>query len=157
MAVVNRNILIAIVLIVVLLGGYFALTGQTTQTNNTQQPESSTSQEEEESGVERSVYEGRTPCADCEGIDVRLALRDNYRYRMTSTYLGKDVEPLVESGSWNTRKGDATNPDADVLELTSRDDTKTYFLMTADGLTQLGEDMQPMTDNPYAMNLDKKK
>ena len=154
----NRNILIGLVLVVVLLGGYFALSGQTNQTNTPTAEESvNSTNQDEEGGAERSVYEGSTPCADCERIDVRLALRDNYRYRMTSTYVGKDAEPLVESGSWNTRKGDATNPDADVLELTSREDTTTYFLMTDTGLTQLDADMQPMTDNPYAMNLEKKK
>jgi uncharacterized lipoprotein NlpE involved in copper resistance len=35
------------------------------------------------------VYEGTTPCADCEGIKTVLELRDDKTYTLSQTYLGK--------------------------------------------------------------------
>lgn len=36
------------------------------------------------------VYEGTTPCADCEGIKTTLRLNQDETYVMSQTYLGKD-------------------------------------------------------------------
>ena len=48
------------------------------------------------------VYEGTTPCADCEGIKNVLELNDNDTYAISQTYLGKqdDTESFNESGSF---------------------------------------------------------
>tara|TARA_R110002020_G_scaffold68476_1_gene179266 strand:- start:1731 stop:2195 length:465 start_codon:yes stop_codon:yes gene_type:complete len=35
------------------------------------------------------IYEGTTPCADCEGIKTVLELRDDKTYALSQTYLGK--------------------------------------------------------------------
>lgn len=35
------------------------------------------------------VYEGTTPCADCEGIKTVIALKEDKTYTLSMTYLGK--------------------------------------------------------------------
>lgn len=40
------------------------------------------------------VYEGTTPCADCEGIKTVLNLSEDQKYTLSMTYLGK---PAVEN------------------------------------------------------------
>lgn len=35
------------------------------------------------------VYEGTTPCADCEGIQTKVELKSDNTYVMSQTYLGK--------------------------------------------------------------------
>ena len=49
------------------------------------------------------IYTGTLPCADCEGIKVRLTLNKNYTYELSYLYLGRDSEPIVFSGTftWN--------------------------------------------------------
>lgn len=51
------------------------------------------------------VYEGTTPCADCEGIKTTLQLNDDETYVMSQTYLksGNDDVTFEESGKfkWN--------------------------------------------------------
>ena len=49
------------------------------------------------------VYTGVLPCADCEGIKVRLTLNKDYSYELSYLYLGRDDKPIVFSGTfeWN--------------------------------------------------------
>lgn len=51
------------------------------------------------------VYEGTTPCADCEGIKTSLQLNNDETYTLSQTYLksGNDDVTFNESGSfkWN--------------------------------------------------------
>jgi copper homeostasis protein (lipoprotein) len=148
---VNRNIILIVVVVLVLAAGYFAFTNN----QKTAQPVATAPVDEYE-GKDKDVYTGQIPCADCPGIEVKLAIKENGKYKMSSTYLERDVEPLVEKGTWTNKKGDATNPDANVLVLTSTDNKVTYFLTTPSGISQLEENLQPVT-NPYAMNLEKKK
>lgn len=47
------------------------------------------------------VWEGTLPCADCPGIDTRLALyKDPYTYRLEQTYLERNDEPVIDEGEW---------------------------------------------------------
>jgi uncharacterized lipoprotein NlpE involved in copper resistance len=49
------------------------------------------------------VYEGTTPCADCEGIKTTLELKKDDTYVLSQTYLGKfeeDPKEFGESGSF---------------------------------------------------------
>lgn len=150
----NRNIILIAVVILVLAAGYFAFTKS--QEQNTQQSTAPTVESEDE-GKDRAVYTGVTPCADCPGIDVKLSIKDNGKYRMTSTYQERDVEPLTERGNWSEETQDIPgNPEATVLTLTSSDNNKTYFLVTQNGISQLDENMRAV-NNPYALNLEKKK
>ena len=43
-------------------------------------------------------YQGTLPCADCEGIDTLLVLRDDLGYRLEQRYLGRDGGPVVREG-----------------------------------------------------------
>lgn len=69
------------------------------------------------------VFEGVTPCADCAGIRTRLTLMQDAPYRaegtyeLSLTYIGEDVEPVVQQGLWTTERGTAYDPDATVYAL----------------------------------------
>ena len=47
------------------------------------------------------VYEGTTPCADCEGIQTKLKLNNDNTFKLTQTYLGKPGEKNRYKGSGN--------------------------------------------------------
>lgn len=51
------------------------------------------------------VYEGTTPCADCEGIKTVLELKSDKTFVLSQTYLGKPVgeNEFIQNGSfaWN--------------------------------------------------------
>lgn len=53
------------------------------------------------------VYEGVTPCADCEGIKVTLTLKKDETYTLKQVYVknGKELNPAEFSGkfSWNDK------------------------------------------------------
>lgn len=48
------------------------------------------------------VYKGVLPCADCEGIETTIVLKDDKTYEITSLYLGTkgNAEEFVEQGQW---------------------------------------------------------
>jgi uncharacterized lipoprotein NlpE involved in copper resistance len=150
---VNKRIVAIVVVVLVLAIGYLVLARQT---NPTQQSNTNDSPTVADDGKDRAIYEGNIPCADCEGIQVRLNLKDNGKYKMTSVYLGKNVQPLIEKGTWTTETGDATDPNATVYILTSSENVTTYFLDSGNELKQLDENKKLVT-NPYAMNLMRKK
>ena len=49
------------------------------------------------------TYTGTVPCADCEGIETTIVLRDDGTYERELLYLGKSSAPKRDSGefSWN--------------------------------------------------------
>lgn len=52
----------------------------------------------------QGTYVGVIPCADCEGIEVKLELTSDLHYRKTMVYLGKgNSQPFIQEGnfSWN--------------------------------------------------------
>lgn len=46
------------------------------------------------------VYVGTLPCADCEGIRTRVELRGNGTFTRSLIYLGKDVRPAEDRGTF---------------------------------------------------------
>lgn len=48
------------------------------------------------------TYKGLLPCADCEGIETVIILKDDKTYEITSLYIGTkgNGEEFVEQGSW---------------------------------------------------------
>lgn len=132
--------------------GYLALTRQ----QNTQSSDTNTVPTVADDGKDRAIYEGQTPCADCQSMQVRLNLKDNGKYKMTSVYQGKSVQPLIEKGTWKTETGDAADPNATVYVLTSSDNKNTYFSESGNQLKQLDANKNPVT-NPYAMTLTRTK
>ncbi|MCW5637700.1 MAG: copper resistance protein NlpE N-terminal domain-containing protein [Rubrivivax sp.] len=53
------------------------------------------------------VYEGITPCADCPGIKMRLTLRHDGSYELSTQYLERQAEPQTVRGrfSWSADDG----------------------------------------------------
>jgi uncharacterized lipoprotein NlpE involved in copper resistance len=51
----------------------------------------------------KGAYSGILPCADCEGIKMRLALHDDLTYHQEVHYLGKEDQPKTTTGRfvWN--------------------------------------------------------
>lgn len=49
------------------------------------------------------TYSGVLPCANCAGIESKLEINADYSYMLTTVYLGKTAEPVVQSGTfyWN--------------------------------------------------------
>lgn len=46
------------------------------------------------------VWLGMLPCADCEGIDYQLNLKNDYTFKEKSVYKGKGEEMFVDDGRW---------------------------------------------------------
>jgi copper homeostasis protein (lipoprotein) len=46
------------------------------------------------------VYVGTVPCADCEGIRTRIELGRDGRYSRSLLYLGRDEQPITDSGTF---------------------------------------------------------
>lgn len=42
------------------------------------------------------VYEGVLPCADCEGISMRVSISENLQYAVKTNYLGKEKSETFE-------------------------------------------------------------
>lgn len=56
------------------------------------------------------VYEGLTPCADCEGIKMKVTLSKDGTYLLETAYVknGEDVLPSEESGQFTWAKDGST-------------------------------------------------
>ncbi len=48
----------------------------------------------------QGVYKGVLPCADCEGIDIEITLRDDNTYIIKRLYLGKENNYFEETGTF---------------------------------------------------------
>ena len=91
------------------------------------------------------TYAGVTPCADCPGIQTELTLvRDSASsaegtYRLSLTYLERDVEPYVAAGIWTTERGTPSDPDATVFALDPDmpDQTQRYLKTSKTTIRQL--------------------
>ncbi len=46
------------------------------------------------------AYNGIIPCADCEGINYEIELKDDMTYRERMIYLGKNIKPVSSIGKW---------------------------------------------------------
>lgn len=88
------------------------------------------------------VYEGRLPCADCEGIETSIELRSNYTYLAHYKYLGQSVDDNEFS-----QEGTFTWDDmGSVITMESENETSQYkvgenqlILLNADGELNTGE------------------
>lgn len=94
------------------------------------------------------VFEGRTPCADCEKIKMALALYENQETKEPSTYWlarvygGTSDERVVTEGTWARRRGTKEYPDAVVYELDSStpEDLRLYWRVNEKILLPLDRD-----------------
>jgi uncharacterized lipoprotein NlpE involved in copper resistance len=82
--------------------------------------------------IKAENYVGTLPCADCEGIDVSLQLKDDSSYIMNSVYKGSRVDSsnnhIVDNGSWSIN--------GDTLVLLTKDNS-TKYIKSGSTLTQL--------------------
>ena len=88
------------------------------------------------------VYEGLLPCADCEGIETTVELRDNYTYQAHYKYLGTSEKSIEFS-----QEGTFTWDDlGSVITMESENETSQYkvgenqiILLDAEGKVNTGE------------------
>lgn len=89
----------------------------------------------------QGVYEGVLPCADCEGIETTLELKDDETYVLTSTYLGKS-----DQNNTFTYEGDFTwSDDGSTITLENDDPTKRRFKVGENILFFLDQDGEVVT------------
>ena len=87
------------------------------------------------------TYKGVIPCADCQGIEETVTLKQDFTYTLRSTYLGKAVKPLLDSGtfSWN-QEGNA-------VSLKNGTGGTMMYLVQENKIIQLDTDGKPITGN----------
>ena len=86
---------------------------------------------EESNGTERQyieevspgVFKEVLPCADCEGIETVVHLKEDGTAVILETYLGEDEIPYASFGEWKSDKGNVTAsfPDRDIRYKAQRD------------------------------------
>jgi len=47
------------------------------------------------------IYQGITPCADCDGIKTKITLKSDENFERTTVYLGRSEEQFIEKGTFN--------------------------------------------------------
>ncbi len=88
------------------------------------------------------VYEGTMPCADCEGIETVVELRDDNTFTATFNYLGEGDKAHTQ-----TNEGTFTwDESGQIVTLVAQDDTSQYkvgenqiTMLGADGEVNTGE------------------
>jgi copper homeostasis protein (lipoprotein) len=100
----------------------------------------------------QATYSGTLLCGDCSGMETTLVLNQNSNnqpstYTQTSIYLGKNVEPLVESGNWSIENQETSTGPRTIYALTSLTGSKQYFLKQENTLKMLDADQNPLPAN----------
>lgn len=80
-------------------------------------------------------YTGTLPCADCEGILTTLTLNQDLTYKRATTYKGKTVTPIIETGKFIWEKGGSS-----IQLLSAGGSSPSRYLVHENKLVQL--DMQ---------------
>jgi len=85
------------------------------------------------------VYNGKLPCADCEGIDTEIELKADSTYVIKTKYLGKgDGKTFEEKGSY-------TWLDGSTIELQGIKDASNKYFVGENTLTHLDMDGNKVT------------
>lgn len=88
------------------------------------------------------VYEGTMPCADCEGIETVIELKDDLTYVAKYTYLGKkeDENLFTNKGvfTWND-DGNSISLQDEGLETQYKVGENQIVLLNSDGEVNTGE------------------
>lgn len=77
------------------------------------------------------TYQGITPCADCEGIEVKLSISADSTYTFSQKYLGKGDSAVV------TKTGSYTWVDGSTIELGGITDGPSRFFVGENKIWQL--------------------
>lgn len=101
----------------------------------------------------QGVYTGILPCADCEGIQTTLILREGLNYTLETTYLGKAAETKTRSGTFGW------NASGHVITLENVDETTfpAYYAVGENHVTQLdldGKKIEGALSERYKLNKD---
>lgn len=96
------------------------------------------------------IYEGTIPCADCQGIQMRLKLEnisgsDDKSYELTETYIGtKDGDRIYQSrGIYQITYGHEKDPSAILITLVDKNnDQRVLIQENAEKLTLLNTESQ---------------
>ena len=95
------------------------------------------------------VWLGMLPCADCEGIDYQLNLKNDYTFKQKSVYKGKGEEMFVDEGRWGFVSDS-------VIALSGNNDYK-MFLIKGNDLVMLdkeGNRIESSFEERYYLNKD---
>ena len=108
------------------------------------------------------IYRGTLPCADCSGINTELTLQHHPNaaggtYLLKETYVGakSNNDSTVETkGNWTTVRGNATDPDATVIELTpDKHVEERFFILKKNKLLMLDRQLKEIISKlNYALN-----
>lgn len=78
------------------------------------------------------IWLGMLPCADCEGIDYQLNLKNDFTFKQKSAYKGKSEELFIDEGNWSFVSDS-------IISVDGSDDRK-LFLVTSKDLILLDQD-----------------
>lgn len=82
------------------------------------------------------MYKGVTPAADCPGIETTLTLNTDNTFTLRLVYIDRDTQ-FDETGNFVL--------DGNILTLTSRDGTKSYYKVEEGQVRMLNADKQEVT------------
>lgn len=157
-ASVNKKIIAAFIIVLVLLAGLVLFQNQNSQkqTITTQPTISPTIADGDDRKVVLGVFEGTIPCADCEGIKMKLTLYQDPTtlgaagFTLDSTYIGQPNGTFNTQGQWDYLRGNSEDPNATIygLDLDKPQLERQYFLKVGDDkVTMLDENMNPIKSN----------
>ena len=99
--------------------------------------------------LSNGVWLGLLPCVDCEGIDYTLNLKNDFTFKQSFVYKGKDEEFIIDEGEWSFVSDS-------VIELESYDYGKT-FLISGKKLIMLdgyGDRFESSIEDKYSLHKD---
>lgn len=95
------------------------------------------------------IWLGMLPCADCEGIDYQINLKNDYTFKQKSVYKGKSEEIFIDEGRWGFVSDS-------VIAVSGNDDYK-MFLIQQNHLVMLDQDgnkIESSFEDRYHLNKD---
>ena len=78
------------------------------------------------------IWLGMLPCADCDGIDYQLNLKNDFTFKQKLAYKGKSEELFIDEGSWDFVSDS-------IISIYGSEETK-LFLITSVDLILLDEE-----------------
>lgn len=93
--------------------------------------------EPEQGSALNGAYFGTIPCADCEGIEFTISLKDDFSYHTKSVYLGRDENIFETSGTYSVEN--------DIIKLINSDEGLKYFSIKGENLLILNQARKEVT------------
>lgn len=152
----NKKIIAAFIIVIVVLAGFFFIQQRNSQQQNNVPSTQPTQADGDDRKVVLGVFEGTIPCADCEGIKMKLTLYQDPTtlgaagYTLDSTYIGQPNGTFNTQGEWDYLRGNDEDPNATIygLDLDKPELERQYFLKVGDDkVTMLDEKMNPIKSN----------